>query len=199
MSTLPPLFGLVLSGGASRRMGRDKALLERDGTPQLLRAHRLLQPLVQLAFVSVRADQRDEPLRASVPQIVDTLSDVGPVAGLHAAWQAHPDAAWLVLACDLPLLDAATLQALAAARAPTFDAIAFANDDGRAEPLCAIWEPSCRAAITARAAQAPALRSLLDGLRLRLLPAPAGDRLHNANTPQDAVRGGLSVDLCKGQ
>ncbi|TLZ17840.1 MAG: hypothetical protein E6K26_09920 [Gammaproteobacteria bacterium] len=67
-SAAPPLFGLVLAGGRSTRMGRDKAALTyADGTPQLERAMRLLAPHVARAFVSVRSDQASEQ-RASLRQ-----------------------------------------------------------------------------------------------------------------------------------
>ena len=70
------------------------------------------------AFVSVRPDQVQDPVRAQYPQIVDTHENLGPIAGIIAAQAAHPDAAWLVLACDLPFLDAATLEHLLWARQP---------------------------------------------------------------------------------
>ena len=85
-----PLYGLLLTGGASRRMGQDKALLNYGDQPQLLAAYRLLETVVEQAFVSVRADQRNEEARRSLPQIVDQLTDIGPAAGILAAHAAHP-------------------------------------------------------------------------------------------------------------
>src|SRR5207253_10664128 len=85
-SAAPPLFGLVLAGGRSTRMGRDKAALPyADGTPQLERAMRLLAPHVVRAFVSVRSDQADDPVRARFAQIRDREANLGPIAGLLAA------------------------------------------------------------------------------------------------------------------
>jgi molybdopterin-guanine dinucleotide biosynthesis protein A len=145
-----PLFGLLLTGGHSRRMQRDKAALEYNGQTQLQRAVALLQPLVSRLFLSVRTDQQHDPLRATHEQIVDQLPNLGPLGGIHAALHAHPEAAWLVLAVDLPFLDAATLQQLIAAREPQRLGTAFRSSfDGKAEPLCAIWEPASRAAVDA--------------------------------------------------
>src|SRR5207249_7059018 len=91
-SAAPPLFGLVLAGGRSTRMGRDKAALTyADGTPQLERAMRLLAPHVARAFVSVRSDQADDPVRARFAQIRDREENLGPIAGLLAAQAQHPE------------------------------------------------------------------------------------------------------------
>ncbi|MEJ0098351.1 MAG: NTP transferase domain-containing protein [Pseudomonadota bacterium] len=88
------------------------------GRTQLERAFGLIEHLTARSFVSVRADQRDDPLRARHAQIVDAEGIDGPIAGIRAAQLAHPRAAWLVLAIDLPLLDAGTLQNLIARREP---------------------------------------------------------------------------------
>src|SRR5437763_14441075 len=104
-ASVPPLSGLVLAGGRSTRMRRDKAALAYQGQTQLERAMALLTALVARAFVSVRADQRRDPLRARFAQSTDAHPNIGPLAGLLAPQAQHPAAAWLVLACDLPLLD----------------------------------------------------------------------------------------------
>ena len=145
-----PLFGLVLTGGHSRRMQRVKATLEYAGLSQLARAVALLEPLIERCFVSTRPDQHSDAQRAAYPCIVDQLPGIGPIGGIHAALHAHPHAAWLVLACDLPFLDAATLQQLIASREPQRVATAFRSSfDGKPEPLCAIYEPASRTAIDA--------------------------------------------------
>ena len=103
---VPPLYGLVLAGGRSTRMQRDKATLSYQGRNQLDRAMELLGSCVAQVFVSVRADQRADPTRARYAQIVDNRDGLGPIAGIAAALAFKPEAAWLVLACDLPYLDA---------------------------------------------------------------------------------------------
>src|SRR5665811_1291599 len=111
-----PLYGLVLAGGRSTRMRSDKAALTYQGHTQLERAMSLLGTLVPRSFVSVRADQGDDPLRARFERILDRHENIGPIAGLLAAQAAHAHAAWLVLACDLPLLDRASLEHLLGSR-----------------------------------------------------------------------------------
>lgn len=182
-----PLYGLVLTGGRSSRMGQDKAALRVGGRSQLEQAMALLTPHVARAFVSVRPDQRPDPLRAAFEQIADTRAGLGPTAGIMAAQERHPDSAWLVLACDLPLLDAATLGHLVRARAPERLATAFRSSRDRLpEPLCAVWEPASRpalAAYVARGQNCP--RKFLSGADVHLIDQPDPHALDNANTPEE--------------
>ena len=185
-SMVPPVYGLLLSGGASRRMQRDKAHLAYRGEPQLQRTWRLLGEVTERAFVSAREDQRGDPLRAAHPLMIDSYESVGPAAGILSAQDAFPDAAWLVLACDLPLLDLATLERLLAERDPAADATAFTSrHDGLPEPLCAIWEPASHALLLERyqAGQYCPRKALIRS-NTRLLPPP-GEALGNINTPAD--------------
>lgn len=182
---IPALFGLVLAGGHSTRMQRDKAALEyRPGETQLQAAMKLLESRVVRTFVSVRADQQNDPARAGWPQIVDRGDVSGPIAGIGAALAAHPEVAWLVLACDLPFLDALTLDTLIRERDPGSDATAFkSTHDSLPEPLCAIYEPRALAGITAHIAggrNCP--RKFLINARTRLLLQPNPRALDNINT-----------------
>jgi molybdopterin-guanine dinucleotide biosynthesis protein A len=180
-----PLYGLVLAGGRSKRMGRDKAALLYEGRTQLERAVELLAPLVERAYVSVRRDQASDSLRARFPQIEDRRDDIGPIAGILAALATHPQAAWLVLACDLPLLDAPTLRHLVGARASRAPATAYrSSHDTLPEPLCAIYEPSCRAALEAYVAEGRHCpRQFLLRTGAVLLDEPNPQALDNINTP----------------
>ncbi|MCC5860423.1 MAG: NTP transferase domain-containing protein [Gammaproteobacteria bacterium] len=195
-ASLAPLAGLLLTGGASRRMGCDKAALVYAGEPQLVRAWRLLQAVgVDPCLLAVRADQADEPLRLRYPQVVDVPGVAGPMAGLLAAHRHAPDRAWLVLACDLPLVDRALLVALVRARDAASQAVAYAAEgDGRPEPLCTIYEPGfCREALEPAAARGErSLRRCLEAARVRLLPPP-GARLTSVDT--DALRAVIAARL----
>lgn len=182
---VPPVHGLVLAGGRSSRMQRDKAALEfRAGESQLDAAMRLLEGRVARAYVSVRADQQNDPARARYSRIVDRGDVEGPIAGISAAFANYPDAAWLVLACDLPFLDASTLDTLLLARDPNFDATAFrSSHDGLPEPLCAIYEPRARTAIAAQiSAGRNCPRKFLINAHTQLLDQPNPRALDNVNT-----------------
>ena len=147
----------------------------------------LIAPHVERAFVSVRREQKSDPVRAPFAQIEDQRTDIGPVAGILAAQQQYPDAAWLVLACDLPLLDEATLAHLVAARAPQELATAYrSSHDGLPEPLCAIYEPASHAALEAFLATGRNCpRKFLLHAGARLIAEPNPRALENVNTPAE--------------
>lgn len=187
MSADAPLFGLVLAGGASTRMQRDKAVIEYHGQSQLHWTFHLLSHVCAATFVSVRPDQREEPTRAGLPQIVDRQPGIGPIAGISAALHAHPKAAWLVVACDLPFLNEQTLRYLVEHRDSRKVATAFkSSHDGLPEPLCAIWEPAAREPVLAFVAagkQCP--RKFLINADTLLLDLPDTRALDNVNTADE--------------
>jgi molybdenum cofactor guanylyltransferase len=191
-----PLHGLVLAGGRSARMGRDKAALAAQGRTQLERAMALIAPHVERAFVSVRADQRSDPLRAGFTQIVDEQENLGPIAGLLAAQAQYPEHAWLVLACDLPLLDELTLAQLLRGRAASREATAYRSSrDGLPEPLCAVYEPSSHARLIAYVAGGrDCPRKFLMGADVELLDEPNPRALDNANTPEEYAAAMSALD-----
>ena len=182
-----PIYALVLAGGHSKRMQRDKAVLEYHGRSQLEWAVSFVKPHVQRVFVSVRPDQTDDPVRARFDQIVDTHKNLGPIAGILAAQAKYPDVAWLVLACDLPFLDEGTLSTLISARQPQRLATAFrSSHDVLPEPLCAIYEPKSREAILAHVASGKNCpRKFLLSSDVQLLDEPNPRALDNVNTPEE--------------
>jgi molybdopterin-guanine dinucleotide biosynthesis protein A len=184
------VHGLVLSGGRSRRMGRDKALLQRDGDTQLARAVQVLQGELDKVFVSVREDQAGESQRARFPQIVDRYEGMGPVAGILSALEFDRTAAWLVVACDLPNLDTGTVRYLLDHRSGSKPVTAFrSSSDGLPEPLCAVYEPASLKAIKAfvdEGLHCP--RKMLIRADTHLLEQPNPRALENVNTPEDLQR-----------
>jgi len=183
----PTLYGLLLTGGRSTRMKRDKARLEYAGKPQLDRAMELIAPLVSRAFVSVRAEQRDDPQRTAYETITDLRNDLGPLGGIQAAFHAYPSSAWLVLACDLPFLDAATVRHLIERRAVARLATAYRSAaNGLPEPLCAIYEPASRASLEEWIAQGlNCPRKWMSRGDVELLDLPNAHALDNVNTANE--------------
>lgn len=183
-----PLRGLVLAGGRSERLGRDKAAVEIDGTTLLARAVAALGAVAGDVRVAVRGDQFADRLRGCFRLLADAGEGIGPAAGILAAHAAEPAAAWLVLACDMPLAGPAVLRALVAARDPARAGTAFrAPSDGLPEPLCAIYEPATLAAFRRHVAAggSPSPRGWLAAAHPLLLDAPAPGALGSINTPED--------------
>ena len=187
--SIAPLYGLVLAGGASRRMHTDKAAIEYAGQTQLQRAFALVEKFCARTFVSVRKNQIHDATRASFPQIVDLHEDLGPLAGISAAQSTHPDVAWLILACDLPLINENTFRYLLEQRDPSRIATAFrSSHDQLPEPLCAIWEPASAAHVTEwvnKGQKCP--RKLLINSDVKLLDQPQSGSLDNINTPEEML------------
>ncbi|MFS4448904.1 molybdenum cofactor guanylyltransferase [Maribacter sp. 2307UL18-2] len=141
MTSNAKLYGLVLSGGKSTRMGMDKGLIEYHGVPQREHLYQLLTQVCEETFMSIRTEQEAE-IPSEYQTIVDLDEYRGPYNGLLSAHKKHPEAAWLVLACDLPLMDVEALRELISERDHNKQATAFAlRENPLPEPLCAIWEP----------------------------------------------------------
>jgi molybdenum cofactor guanylyltransferase len=163
-------------------MGRDKAALQYGEKPQAIAAYELLNACCAKVFLSCRRGQA-----ADLPAIHDTVEGIGPMGGILSAFAAHPDKAWLVLACDLPFLTEATLRHLIARRNPTQLATAFRSaHDGKPEPLCAIYEPAIAGGLrefVAQGEQCP--RKALLKLGVPLLELPEARALDNVNHPHE--------------
>lgn len=182
-----PLYGLVLAGGRSTRMSRDKATLLYDGKPQIARCSELLEGRCDNVFLSIRPDQMDDEARSARPQIQDRFLDIGPMGGILSAQQTYPDAAWLVMACDLPLVDEHTVDRLIAQRNPYKVATAYVGaGDGLPEPLCAIYEPKSRFRMfefLANGYTCP--RKVLMNSYVNLLALEDSRAMENVNTPEE--------------
>ncbi|NKI24965.1 NTP transferase domain-containing protein [Arenibacter sp. 6A1] len=134
------VYGLVLSGGKSTRMGADKGTISYHGQPQREYLYGLLEQVCDTTFMSIRKEQ-ETGLSTEYNTIIDQDLYRGPYNGLLSAYNHDPKASWLVLACDLPLINLKALEQLLQERNPNKVATAFAlKEHNLPEPLCAIWE-----------------------------------------------------------
>lgn len=176
-------------------MGQDKARLLRGGRSQLAYVVELLEPMCDRVFVSTRAEQQDEAERSKFDQIVDRYQDLGPVAGILSAMDEYPQVDWLVLACDLPNIDASTIANLLEHRSPEQPFSAYTSShDGLPEPLCAIYTAASadivRGFVTA-GVNCP--RKILIRSDTLLLEQPDPRALDNVNTPDDLAASQLEA------
>jgi len=194
-AVIPALNGLVLTGGKSVRMGTAKEKLDYHGKEQQYYAADLLSAFCDQVFISCRADQVEgiHP-EYGYQALPDSFLNMGPVSGILSAFrrefkkeQKH---AWLVVACDLPLLTRDTLQYLVDHRNPSVIATAFkSSSDGLPEPLMTIWEPGSYAVLLARLAQDNTCpRKALIEHNVPLLDLIDKEALLNVNTPEESER-----------
>jgi molybdenum cofactor guanylyltransferase len=194
--------GVVLAGGASRRMGRDKAALAVAGETLAARAARLLASVCRRVVLA----DGGRNLVPGLPSLPDAPIQ-GPAAGILAAAQAWPGHPLLVLACDLPRVPAALLAELLQEAGAGHGGIvgqATGPDwvvprwERGLEPLCALYHSAALAALAAaaergvvaphRLAETAALEvRYLEGERLARFGPPA-DVFLNLNTERDLDR-----------
>ena len=137
----PQLNGLVLAGGKSVRMGYDKGMIVWYGKEQQYYLADMLKNVCNEVYISCRSDQQKE-INTTYQTITDTFTGLGPYGAILSAFREKPDVAWLVVACDLPLLDLATLQYLNDHRSSSSIATTFESPyNSLPEPLITIWEP----------------------------------------------------------
>ena len=201
MSTIS---GFILVGGASSRMGTDKALLKLEGQSFIQRIARELAEVTSSVTLVGRDNasalggtaEVGEPLDPKVSIIADVYERWGALGGVHAALTACQSAWALVVACDLPFVTEPLFARLAEMR-EDFDSVVPVQRDGRPQPLCALYARTpClhRAEELIKSGERKPL-GLLQSVRTRwvgfheLEDLTGADRFFdNVNTPQDYAR-----------
>jgi molybdopterin-guanine dinucleotide biosynthesis protein A len=145
----PGASGIVLAGGQSTRLGRDKASEVLRGRSLLQRAVDAIEGLVDECVVVVAAGQKLPSIETTLPLRVveDTYARIGPLGGIFTGLEAIEHDGAVVVACDLPVLQPALLAELLR-RLHGHDAVVPLN--GLPEPLCAAYSKRCLAAIGER-------------------------------------------------
>ena len=167
----------ILAGGASRRMGQDKALLPWGGQPLILALASLLARVAPPVHI-VGPSHRYSHL--GLPVIEDRRPGCGPLGGIEAALHATEAERNLIVACDMPRLSESLLQRLL--ETPGRCVLAC-TPDGRQHPLCAVWDRRLRRKVTAALDQG--VRRVRDVLDTEEVVKVAVDSLINANTPEE--------------
>ena len=181
------LYGLVLVGGRSTRMGRDKAELSYHGKSQIGHICSLLDNFVDTTYISCRFEQKDSLCFGRYKTIQDRFLGFGPIGGILSAFQKHHQAAWIVVACDMPFIDKKSIEYLIEKRNPYRFATCFYNPKKKwPEPLFAIYEP--KAAMRLGHYLFTGLfcpRKILANSRIEQLNPLSLDVLNNVNTPDE--------------
>ncbi|WP_349407818.1 molybdenum cofactor guanylyltransferase [Pseudalkalibacillus sp. SCS-8] len=137
-------IGIVLAGGESRRYGSPKALEKMDGEFFYEKAINVLRPLVDkiviVAHPSIIEHVSPSATNVTVITDVESYQGMGPLAGIYSGMKAETAEEYYVLACDMPKMDTAIYQQLAAVKRllPT-DCSVIPTVDGRFQPLAALY------------------------------------------------------------
>jgi molybdopterin-guanine dinucleotide biosynthesis protein A len=184
---------IILAGGRSRRMGRDKASLAWGDATLLARVILAVPPSCVAVIVSCAAGQALPALPVRVRRVEDLAPDQGPLAALEHALGAVTTPQALVCACDQPLLGADVLTLLLDHLiAPATAAVLHppGDDPPPPLPLALAAGPAREACAALRAAGRAALRDLVAALRTQHVPLDAArqDLLAPCNTPEEYAR-----------
>ena len=137
-----PLYGLVLTGGKSERMGKDKALLHYKGKAHAAYIYDLLNEYCDKTYLSSKAGQWDNTELSELNSLVDIKDGLGPTSGIWTALDTHKDAYWLIIACDLIYFSHDIIQTLLQNIDVGKTAICFKNKEKHfPEALCALYTP----------------------------------------------------------
>jgi len=139
---MKPVFGLVICGGKSSRMGEDKSLLNYNGIPQRYHVYELLRPLCEKIFLSCNTDQA-KTISEKYNVIVDApqYENIGPMAALLSAFELHDGISFICAGCDYPFVRKEDLQKLIDSRNEQAIAVSYFNKSAALhEPLLAVYE-----------------------------------------------------------
>jgi molybdopterin-guanine dinucleotide biosynthesis protein A len=190
----PAISAIVLAGGQSMRLGKDKSLLEVGGQPIVVRTVRTLACLSDDLIIVTNDPARYEPLALPVRLVPDEEPGVGSLMGIYSGLKAARHDYALVVACDMPLLDLPLLRYMLPLAEDHDIVIPRVGD--LLEPLHAIYGKSCLSAMTRLLEQGRRqIIAFYDEVRVRYVDKDeidAFDPLHlsfvNVNTPEDWER-----------
>ena len=184
------VWGCVLIGGRSSRMGTPKHLIVQDGLAWIERTVTLLHKMLGQVVI---AGAGDVPLSLQdVVRVPDASGVGGPLAGILGTMRAFPDVSWLVVACDQPDMREEALQWLLDCRgAGVLAVMPDISGTGRVEPLLAYYDRLILPVLEEMASGGHRRMNRLQsvpGVKTPTPPSHLHDSWHNINTPYDLAR-----------
>lgn len=188
-----PISGVVLAGGQSRRLGTNKAVVEIGGVPLI---ERVLAHLRRLSDDLLIVTNEPETYRSLGGRLVgDEWPGMGSLGGIYSGLRAARHERGLVVACDMPFLNSRLLQWMIDL-SREYDVVMPRFDDGRMEPLHAVYGRACLGPMEAQLRQGDLrIINILPHLRVRYLAQSEIDALDpqhlsffNVNTQEDLER-----------
>ena len=184
--TIPPIKGLVLTGGKSIRMGKDKSMLEYHGKPQKEFVKDLLESQGFQTYFSVKNNMGMDN------EIFDTFLNLGPFGGICSAFQNDPNSAWIVMATDVPFVNDELIKLLIKRRNPAKTATTVKGKSKQfPEPLITIYEPKAYPILLQYLAQGYSCpRKMIINAEVEIIEVD-DSLIQNINTPEEyeAIKG----------
>ncbi|MBC7961631.1 MAG: formate dehydrogenase accessory sulfurtransferase FdhD [Steroidobacteraceae bacterium] len=192
-SKIAGVTGVILAGGSSSRMGRNKALLEIDGDAIITRVYRTLAALFHEVVIVTNTPEEYDFLPCR--KVADIYPGAGSIAGLQAGLAASRTERIFVAACDMPFLNPDLIRLLCGADGDN-DAVVPLNDEGLQEPLHAVYRHTALNAMRDAIENGDkSILHMLDNLDTRLVPqaefgsiAGALESFRNVNTMEEYER-----------
>ncbi len=134
---------IIICGGQSSRMGKDKAFIQYHNLPQYLHLKKMAEPLCASTCFSI--NQQQIPQFKDEIFLVDKYGFNGPLNGLLTAFDAFPSSHLMLIGIDYPLITPNDLTTLIDNKKTTDDAICYFNEEVNIfEPLVALYDARCR-------------------------------------------------------
>lgn len=184
MTDAPAVYGLILAGGQSSRMGHDKSLIDYHGAPQREYLHTLLKKHCAEVFISCKTTH-------NIPYHLSPLPDQfeleSPLNGILSAFHFNASVAWLTVPVDMPFVNDKIIHHLIQRRDRQKVATCFYDSTGKKpEPLLTLWEPKAFAGLQEFFTQGNiSPRQFLMRSDINILTTPDPKSLLNINDPDD--------------
>ncbi|MFC2070714.1 molybdenum cofactor guanylyltransferase [Chloroflexota bacterium] len=133
---------IILAGGKNLRLGRNKALEAIDGKSLIERVVDRLRPLSDRILIVTSSEQTEFPFLGGAEILIDMEPDRGPLAGIYTGLLASSSSYCIAVACDMPFLNTDLLRYMIEISGD-YDAVVPRLDDGKVEPLHAVYSRSC--------------------------------------------------------
>jgi molybdenum cofactor guanylyltransferase len=193
--------GIILAGGKSRRMGRDKAFLPFGRGLLIERVIEVIQQVT--ADVILITNSPEQYQRFGLPMFADVIPDAGSLGGIYTGLVSAKTPYGLCLACDMPFVKPDFLRFLCDTAAETDVVIPRNAEDF--QPLCAVYSQACQAPIHQKiAAGRLKITGFFEQVRVRVIDGallahydPHDVMFFNANTPEEYVKAQHLLDTEK--
>jgi molybdopterin-guanine dinucleotide biosynthesis protein A len=187
-----PAVGVVLAGGKGRRLGGDKAIVELEGRALVHYPLEALHEVCDDVVVVAKRDTILPPLSGIADLWIEPDAPRHPLAGVTHALRLAAGRPILVVAVDLPLMDAATLRAIMTAELGSGDVAVVPRVHGRLQPLSALYTPRALPGLAdfddgARTAE------VVEALGVRVLDGLDETAFYNVNAPEDLLQASVYV------